>query len=461
MHAIFNVIKTATNFDHILHPLSIDKGKEETSLQKRIAGVVAFIFLTLLTLGGAGAFYLYQAHCKWQVIEAPKTPSVAVVSGQSAPILMPAIPTMEHLPAPSPILIQEDVEMDETSFEPEARSLRIIRHFWREHIKSFTLNHGTHIIYRRHFQEHGISATYPSTLTKLISKVGDIWNKHRVDSCLLQYFHWYEQRVNAAQQNKKIALSVSRSVTGEFTVGERRGGEIGKVLRDFRCRVDLKKLAPEEKETISDLDIVLHLIENLPALVVKIHPGCPDLRYARLGPKPHQADFFTLSSFISYLQSYIKKRYAKEWNDPMVLQDILFHEFLDHLNTEKSYIDTSYEFVIDRPVRPEYLEYELRGEHTATTYPPSSEYPKLNFDVPMRLTSNELSKLRIHHFTNLSSLEEYSDSFFDLRYLGNQEYEVIRKKMNRETETFVERIHYWLKEFSCEDLEKQYNIITL
>ncbi len=69
MSAVLQVLKIATNFDHLLHPLAKDKGLDETALWKRAACVALFVLVASKSKSGSAAvaaLYLCAAFRKYQ-----------------------------------------------------------------------------------------------------------------------------------------------------------------------------------------------------------------------------------------------------------------------------------------------------------------------------------------------------------------------------------------------------------
>jgi len=73
--SLIKIINISTNLDHILHPLTPEKGTDKPSLVKRIAGIALFILVSTLTFGLASIYYIYKAKWKYEKTIQSKQPS--------------------------------------------------------------------------------------------------------------------------------------------------------------------------------------------------------------------------------------------------------------------------------------------------------------------------------------------------------------------------------------------------
>lgn len=430
---LLNIFKTTTHLDHIAHPFTRDKGMDEPSLTKRVAGVVVFIFLSLLTLGAASAFYLYQASWKWHKDD--------VQPHLSAASTKPSI----------------DLEINES----DKPSLKLIQQFWKEHIQSFKISHGTSALYLQHFKEHGLSATYPKALETIIQKIRTLWNNHEHDIMpKTGYFRWFEQRYDEARQKLKVTFSFSckPSITDEFTTGARQGGEWIREVRSFlrETRSKTYVFSTEEKQTLLETEALVYVIDTLPALIVKINAGCPDLA------KNH--GFWNRSEILCSSRAFINlvKKDCPDWQTPAKLQTYLNGDLLSRVTAIKKGLEESYELSVTTSVQAEHLEFEFVGGHKRKAVP--TDYPKLEFDRTTTLSCDEIIKLQINDI-GFTDIEEYQNSRFESMYLGKLKYSITRRMRTAEDAAALALSQQkqnlrksWLRAFGCEEMMSEYAI---
>ena len=131
--------------------------------------------------------------------------------------------------SPTPQKPEIDLGKSQTTNESdiaknERASMELQQQFWEKNVSTFTIKHGTSSIYRKHFQDYGISSSYPKPLEDLIDRVRKVWTNHEHDIMKrTAYFKMFEQRYDEAHQNQKLYfLSANNSITSEYTTGSKR-----------------------------------------------------------------------------------------------------------------------------------------------------------------------------------------------------------------------------------------------
>ncbi|MBA3722543.1 MAG: hypothetical protein H0W88_09105 [Parachlamydiaceae bacterium] len=353
MSNLVSIIKVTTNVDHLIHPFQWKEGLEDCSVTKRIVGVVTFIFVSGLTLGCGSVFYIYKAN--WKYHEAP------------------------------------------------ANSMSL---FWKEHIQSFKLSHGTSSLYLKHFKEHGISATYPEALSTIIQKIRTLWKNHEHDVMpRTGYFKMFEMRYDNAHRTKQFGVSFSANpnIKREFTTGARYGGEWMREIRQFLLHVYRKNpvLSSDERRTILEIESLVDVINQIPPMLVNIKLDCPVLQNNRSWDKR----LSPLPEFVHYV-----KRECTGWKDFQLLTRYLNSALLPDLKAVKARLENNYEISISQPISANYLEFEVFESSEKEDI--AHNYPKLEFNNPTRLTNDEIIKLKIE-ISRFSDIEEYKDSRFE------------------------------------------------
>jgi len=345
-------------------------------------------------------------------------------------------------------------------------AIQMIAQFWKEHVESFKICHGTTSLYRPHFQKHGLSTRYPEALKPFIGKVRALWTNHaQTVMAKSGYFLEFEQRYDNAKKTDTIAFSFSArpSTTEEFTVGARHGGEWIRELRNFLRELRSKKdivLTDVEKRTVAELQALIDLMHVVPAMAVKINAGCPDIEHVFSLWTP----FVSLEKFIEQMQ-----RRFPDWKNCVALSGYLHSSVLQRIEHEKEQLQKDYEIALNDPVCADHLEFELiGGQKKEPSIPQKRDYPAMTFDQPTRLLLKDVCKLKILTETGCSAHEEYQDSVFECKYADPNSWEVWmvtrRKKGEKDAETIAVaeekrqmRIE-WLRRFGCEDLMKEYVI---
>lgn len=334
----------------------------------------------------------------------------------------------------------------------EERAHLTIESFWKLHVNSFALNHGTTALYYRHFQEHGISSSYPPALEEIIEKIRSVWKNHETDICpCSQYFEWFEERYDEAFQNKKIAVSFSaqQMITSEFTTGARRGGEWIREVRHFlrEAYPKLGCLSAEEKQTVLKMEALVDVIDTVSPMVVTIRPSCEEIR-----PAFHNSPLLSpLSVFLSYV-----KNSCKNWQDSASLSHYLKQEVLPQLERLKQEYERQYEITVDREILAKHLEFTFIENSKKEEL--SCSYPRLQLDQATPLSQEEISLLQIER-TGFTDIAEYRDSRFFCEYLAiNSEWIVTRKTLTQKDLQDLalrnekrEMRKQWVKVFACED----------
>lgn len=341
--------------------------------------------------------------------------------------------------------------------EENKESVQIITEFWKEHVDTFHLNHGTSALYFHHFKKYGLSSTYPPQLESAILRIRTVWNNHQDVMAKTNYWCGFEKRYEESRLYKDTTVSFSISRTHEYTHGERRyGGEWIKELKEFlkRASEQLNKFSDSEKEILLDTEALIQAMGSLPAMIVK------------LKPRHFLTNGYLTRSFPSleeYIANFVNH---KDWKDPLKLHRYLLTQELEFLNEKKKRISGEYEYVLQNEVAPENLEIEIiRLDRSKITIIPSTDYPKLKFDEPIEMSADEISKLDINSTTYLSTLPEYSDSVFECKYrydetLQKSIYTVTRRKPTQKDIDLLNMLNQkevlrkkWLETFGCSDLD--------
>lgn len=425
------VLKIATHLDHIIHPFTISKGTDLPPTWKRVAGIALFLFASLASLGAAALFYLYYAAKKHREIS-QKMPLSIIVRDPSG----------------------------------DLSSLKLMEQFWKEHVQTFKIKHGTSSIYLQHFKKHGISHHYPPQLSDLVKKVRDIWTEH--EKSVIEksgYFRMFEQRYDNAHEKEEIAVSFSAnpSITSEFTKGERGGG--GEWIRELRRFVryseqNSKVFSEDQKKTLVKVKTFMHLMRVLPPMAIAINGGVA-MRNPFWRAHGH-GSFGSLKDF----QEYVQNRFP-DWKEPKKLSEFLNNVLGKEIEEVKERVSKQYEISVHEPVKAENLEFHILDEAISKRKKEQKDFPKLAFDQPRKLSNEEVARLKIT-YTGFSILEEYSDSKFEFDFAGDKTV-VTRRALTEQTrkeraawhaEFLFEQhsLEQWAKEFECEALMKQYGI---
>ncbi|CAF23553.1 hypothetical protein [Candidatus Protochlamydia amoebophila] len=292
---------------------------------------------------------------------------------------------------------------------------QIIESFWKEHIASFKVCHGTTSLLLKHFTEYGISSTYPPALHDMITKVRAVWKNHEYDILPRSgYFKNFERRYDDAHLKQQIAVSFTADPfrQKEYTVGARGyGGEWIRELNQFiyeakqANRKDL--LTSEEKQIVMEMQSLIEVMQRIAPMKVKV----PYYMISR------QKEFCSFQEFESRVKSE-----CLEWQSPEKLSAYLHTVSLPQLNDQKKIIENKYEITVYKTIHPKHLEFELIDSTTAFNY------PMLDFNKPEELSSSQTGKLRIRLDTLCSELEEYQDSIFECTPTDRQTYIVTRKE---------------------------------
>jgi hypothetical protein len=326
-----------------------------------------------------------------------------------------------------------------------------MQRFWRDQVSSFKICHGTNSLYLSHFKQHGISATYPAALEGMVTKIGRVWENHTQDIApKTAYFRDFERRYDQARLSKQVAFSFSadRSITHEFTLGARQGGEWIRELRHFtrEARAKERLLTADERQTVLEVTSFIQVLDSLPALIVKVHAGCSDLVRQYGWNRPL---FSTFEGFSNHV-----KEQCAQWEDPAQLSSYLDETLLPELQSQQEEYRKKYEITVNTAIAPQHLEFELVG---GRRQPFSKDYPRLAFDSPVALSSEEMLKLRID-LTGFSYRDEYLDSRFECHYDSHsQQTTVTRKKLTERDHQDLalrnerrEMRKAWLRTFNCD-----------
>lgn len=334
--------------------------------------------------------------------------------------------------------------------------VELIQLFWEQHIRSFKISHGTTSLYHKHFKDHGISSSYPVALENTIAKFRAVWANHEHDiTHRTGYFRDFERRYDQAREKQEVAVSFSAqaSITQEYTTGARHGGEWVRELRHFLREASVKKnvLSLDEQRTLLETESLIDVMSSVPPMIVKINAGCPNLRNI-FG---WHSLFRPLDEFIDYI-----KLHCEGWQDPGTLSKYMNTILLPQLEDEKERHRTKYEITLHNVIHADHLEFEFVNVSRYRITPIPNDYPKLNFDRPQKLSSQEVGKLRIEH-SGFSDIEEYQDSRFECEYSveGNGTWTITRKALTEEdnkaltlTKEKREMRKYWMRIFGCEKL---------
>jgi hypothetical protein len=288
-----------------------------------------------------------------------------------------------------------------TAFKPYSPSILSCAVFlalttiYQSKIHPHRLLHGTSSIYEAHFKKHGISATYPPALENLIQRVRSAWDAHSNIHPKTEYWLWFLQRYDNAKQHQKIEInfSSSPSITQEYTLGARRGGEWIRELRGFlrAAKEHPAVFTAEEKETLLEAEEFIQILDSVPPMAIAIKT-----------PVKYIFTFGSLDAF----QTYIKQTFPN-WSNPQKLQTYL------KMNIEGRVAQTAnshhYSDLIGFPIPPQNLTFEILQEPIKSSLP--KEHPKIPFDTPTTLTYAQTAALKIH-YNGFSELTNYADSRF-------------------------------------------------
>ncbi|MBP7074540.1 MAG: hypothetical protein KBA81_04055 [Rhabdochlamydiaceae bacterium] len=296
-------------------------------------------------------------------------------------------------------------------------SEQYIKQFWERHIASFEVCHGTTSLYYNHFKEQGLSASYPKPLVDLVAKIRILWNSHQDIKPMTGYFQWFLNRFDRAQAENAVeySFSANQQVQHEFTTGSRHGGEWMRELRSFIAKALGQEhlFSQDEKLVLKEAQALIDVVSELPVMKVKINPTCSKLA-KMLGEK---SLFLPLEKF----KNYVEKNCLE-----MEIQSYLDKKVLPALYAEKRQLLDQDELVLTRAVSSEFLSFEFIETLSTKKTPNLSDFPKLEFDQPTILSTDEIVKLSIDR-SGLSNLDEYSDSKFDVEVLKNNQYRVTRR----------------------------------
>ncbi len=319
-----------------------------------------------------------------------------------------------------------------------------IQAFWESYIGSFKISHGTSGVYHKHFQRHGISATYPKALESLVTSIRKVWSDHEGDiAAKTEYFRWFEERYDMASKKKQITMSFSAgSSMDEFTTGERGyGGEWVRELQTFLNKAKAKKerLNPDEQEVLLNTEALIDVMRKVPPMTVNVS-------FASLKWGSHDGSLFCpLEKF----RTYVKKECTQSSN-PRILATFLA-SLLPQIEEEKARIQSNYEICVHEEVPPEQLTFEFIKDSFSSAAD-TSNYPKLEFNQPTELSLGEVIALGINPKTKRSAVEAYKDSIFEYEYPSNSNPWIVTRLKSTGVDRLTTLCNGWIAAFECEHL---------
>lgn len=238
--------------------------------------------------------------------------------------------------------------------ENERTSLDMMEDFWKKHVQSFKMRHGTTSFYLSHFQKNGISHIYPEAFVNFIDKIRGLWNTYAHLGQRRVYFGQFLNRYDKARDEKKVKIFFSSDpdITREFTTGERKGGEWLRDVQGFIFDIQYggNVLSPVEQGVIEDIKAFITSIREATPLAVVINGGCPGF-----------PEYLTYNSPLGPLNNFIQlmQKECENWKIPAELKNYLETKILPRWEKQKNRLMKLYEIDISKEVGPEHLEFEM------------------------------------------------------------------------------------------------------
>ncbi|MCH9608479.1 MAG: hypothetical protein S4CHLAM45_10550 [Chlamydiales bacterium] len=301
-----------------------------------------------------------------------------------------------------------------------------IKGFWEEHIASFYIAHGTTSLFHTHFKTYGISSCYPPALADIITRIRNVWENHKEDIVeKTNYFKWFEERYDKANSSQQVEISFTADPfrQQEYTRGARGGGgEWIRELKHFISNVEQSThrtvLTADEAETVLEMEMLIEAMQQAPSMLVKV---------------PYFVAFGkgNLCSFERFKEKVQKE--CPNWKSDQTLEHYLNETVFPQLQNTKTSIKNAYECVVQVPIDPQHLDFEVI-ESTMSF----DNYPYLEFNSPKELSSLEIGKLKIPYGSQYSEIEEYQDSRFEYTD-GDETYLITRQKRTSLTEEEIQQ----------------------
>ncbi len=146
-----------------------------------------------------------------------------------------------------------------------------------------------------------------------------------------------------------------------------------------------------------------------------------------LPPMKVKVPFYKIQKGMAHFCSYKKffervKKGCLEWQDPIKLSDYLNTKILPDLNNQREIEENSYEITVNIQIKVKNLELEVLDD------PLTFDYPRLEFNTPVELSSRQVGKLSIRSDTGVSNLDEYRDSIFEWTQCPGLDTYIITRK---------------------------------
>ncbi|MFI5334045.1 MAG: hypothetical protein ACHQT8_02630 [Chlamydiales bacterium] len=235
---------------------------------------------------------------------------------------------------------------------------RSIEQFWKEHVQSMKIVHGTSALYLAHFKRHGISATYPVGFETMVRNIRQVWTAHEEDICpKTVWFRIFEDRFDAAQREREVTVSFSGNpkVTHEFTQGAKSyGGEWMREVRTFMNTANktTNLLTQAEQEILADTKGFSDALYLTSPMVVKISVTNESL-HPEFGER--FSPFLPLDKFMTYVQANVQSSSSTH------VRDFLSTSAYARLEEARSMLHNGYEVTVKRSIPASALEFEMVG----------------------------------------------------------------------------------------------------